>query len=67
MEEKNNKFVLNVSNTDEKIILSKDNYLKYLNNILERQVNDEQYEKCSITKDLINNISNSFEKTEVGG
>ena len=67
MEEKNNKIVLNVSNTDEEIILSKDNYLKYLNNILYRQVNDEQYEECSTTRDLINNISNSFEKTDVGG
>ena len=67
MEEKNNKFVLNVSNTDEEIVLSKDNYLKYLNNILERQVKNEQYEECSTTRDLINNISNSFEKTEVGG
>ena len=67
MVENNSKFVLNVSNTGEEIILSKDNYLKYLNCILERQVNNEQYEECSTTKDIINNISNSFEKTEVGG
>jgi len=67
MGENNNKFVLNVSNTGEEIVLSKDNYLKYLNNILEQQVSDEQYEECSKTRDLINSISNSFEKTEVGG
>jgi len=46
MVENNSKFVLNVSNTGEEIILSKDNYLKYLNCILERQVNNEQYEEC---------------------
>ncbi len=66
MEENNSKFVLKVSNTSEEIILSKDNYLKYLNNILERQVKNEQYEECSTTRDMINDISNSFEKTEVG-
>lgn len=55
--EMNNNFELNVSNTGEKITLSKDNYLKYLKQILERQINDEEYDECLKTQHLINKIN----------
>ena len=49
-------YTLNGSD-DTKIIFPKSEYIKYLNQLLEREMNNENYEMCSEIRDMLTELN----------